>query len=148
MFDGSALDIVRLKCKSGLEKLNEWGLVMIIQSDSLLTLILTFLSLTVLIEYLYSIWIENRDVDEDKSTSVPGRNFFRPSFPAVIMSPPVHQGSLRRDRYMEDFLVGGRFVPNHYRRLRLNRCQKHNSDAARINESQILVSMTDRKSVV
>ena len=116
---------------------------MVIQSDSLLTLILTFLSLTVLIEFLYSIWIENRDVDENKSTSVPGRNFFRPSFPAVIMSPPVHQGSLRRDRYMEDFLVGGRFVPNHYRRLRLNRCQKHNTDAARINESQILVSMTE-----
>ena len=38
---------------------------MIIQSDSLLTLILTFLSLTVIIEYLYSIWTEDRDVDEN-----------------------------------------------------------------------------------
>ena len=114
---------------------------MIIQSDSLLTLILTFLSLTVIIEYFYSIWTADRDEDENKSSSVPVRKFFRRSVPAVIMSPPVHQGSLRRDRYMEDFLVGGCFVPNHCRRLRLNRCQKHNLDASRIKESSVPVSV-------
>ena len=117
---------------------------MIIQSDSLLTIMLILMSAIVLIEFLYRSYLVDKDVDEDEEVNVLSKaekRAFMGGVPMVIMSPPVHQGSLGRDRYVEDFLMGGCFVPQHCRRLRPNRCRKFGLDSTHSNERKPFVSV-------
>lgn len=66
---------------------------------------------------------------------------------AHIISPPVHEGPVQHDRYVDDFLVGSLFVPNHSNRL-IQQCHNNHvimnqkkiqsalvkNDKAKINE--------------
>ena len=106
---------------------------MVIHNDTLLLRILSTLFVAVVIELIYSLYYDEEDDKNDETTAGGCGKRLNLIGTAIIMSPPVHYGSIHRDRYMEDFLLGSRFIPKHCRRPRVNhrvRCEKHCSNTS------------------
>ena len=93
---------------------------MIVQNDVLLARVMTSMFFVILLEFFYNILFDDEQLGEKEivkmsSDALRGRRFAS-STSAISMSPPVHLGPAKHDRYVQDFLSASRHIPRHQRR--------------------------------
>jgi hypothetical protein len=103
---------------------------MIVQNDILLARVMMSMFVVILLEFLYNILFDDEQLGEKRpanvSSDAPRGRRFTSSTSTISMSPPVHLGPVKHDRYLQDFLVCSRHIPRHLRRpkavIRLEKC--------------------------
>lgn len=118
---------------------------MIVQNDILLARVMTSMFVVILMEFFYNIIFDDEQLGEKRIVNITsdarrGRRFTSTTS-TISMSPPVHLGPAKQDRYVQDFLVGSRHIPRHLRRpkavIRLEKCVDSVNKQVIISSSQI-----------